>query len=75
VVDAIGTTVLRFEGADVLVALRTRRVVEFKRPRLDARIRFGARDLQNRQCRLYCGERRAANGLSFTRHVKFSIRR
>jgi len=31
IVDAVGTTVLSLERADVLVALRSRRMVEFER--------------------------------------------
>ena len=63
-VDAIGATVLGFEGANVLLTLRARCVVEFERARLHASIRFGARDLQHGPCRLYHGERRAATVLA-----------
>ncbi len=38
VVDAVGAAVLRLEGADTLVTLRARFVVQFERARLDARI-------------------------------------
>lgn len=37
-----GAAVLRFEGADTLVALRACRVVQFERARFDARVGFTA---------------------------------
>ncbi len=49
VVDAVGTTVLSLKRADVLVALRSRRMVEFERARLEQVVRFRASDLR-RQC-------------------------
>jgi len=72
VVDAIGAAVLALESKNMLLALRARRVVELERPRVDTRVRFGARDLQRRRRGRNGHEGGAAIRFGFPRHGESS---
>ncbi len=50
----------RFERMDMLIALRSGRVIKLERRRLDVRVGFGACDLRHGRCTHNRRERRAA---------------
>ena len=72
-IDTIGAAIFGFEGANVLVALRARVLIELERARFEEFVGLRARDLMRGQRDGHRGKRRRAMRLGFPRHSKSSI--
>ena len=72
-IDTIGAAVFGLEGANVLVALRARAMIELESARFEELVGLRTRDLARGQRDGHRSERRWAFKFGFTRHLKISI--
>ena len=68
-IDTIGAAVFGLEGANVLVALRARVMIELERARFEELVGLRTRDLAPGQRDGHRSERRRAIRFGFTRHL------